>query len=497
LPKILIIEDEENLRFSIRRALVKAGHAVFEASCLHDARVHARQHEFDLVLTDIMLGDENGIEFIREMRHDGYEGVAVVMTAHATLETAVQAMREGADDYLTKPLVMNELTIQVDRWLEQQRVARRLKLYERIEQSKDPTDEIVGNSPAWIQTLTLARRLATIPISIDESGTRPGDSAATGGIGLTGSSLPCILLLGETGVGKGVLARFIHLQAIQSGLDRKGKREVGVPPFVHVNCSALPASLVEAELFGHEKGAFTDASEARAGLFEMADGGTIFLDEISEMTQELQAKLLLVVEHGVFRRVGGSKERTVRARVIAASNQDLDQRAQTGAFRRDLLYRLNAFTLRIPPLRDREGDAVLAADTMLERFSRRYGREGLKLSDASRDAVRRHPWPGNVRELVNAVQRAAMLSEGRSSSPSILGSCRSSASPSRPSHHVGRPANSSSTSSTACTTPTKWRRPSSSRPSNTPRATSPARRNSSAFSAAVSVTASTDTSLTS
>ncbi|MBC7771188.1 MAG: sigma-54-dependent Fis family transcriptional regulator [Pyrinomonadaceae bacterium] len=427
MPKILVIEDEENLRFSIRRTLSKAGHLVFEASCLREARDLTHQHEFDLVLSDIMLGSESGIDFVRELRQDGFEGVASLMTGHGTFESAVQALRDGADDYLTKPLVMSELIIQSERWLAQRRLVRRLKLYERLELTRESTDELVGQSEAWKKTLSLAERLATIPIQADppmaaaSSQVSPGRLVPTNGLGLAGTSLPCILLLGETGVGKGVLARYIHMQA--SALDAPGlaPRDTSAPPFVHVNCSALPASLVEAELFGHEKGAFTDAAEPRAGLFEMADGGTIFLDEISEMPHELQAKLLLVVEHGVFRRVGGSKERSVRARVIAASNQDLDRRAETGGFRRDLLYRLNAFTVRIPPLREREHDAVLIAKAMLDRLARRYGRAGLKLGDTALQAIRAHTWPGNVRELVNAVQRAAMLCDKQVIEPVDLG----------------------------------------------------------------------------
>ncbi len=374
------------------------------------------------MLSDISLGDENGIHFIRELRHDGFDGVAVLMTGNATIETAIQALRDGADDYLIKPLRMDDLSIQVQHWIEHRRLARRVRLYERIELARNPADEIVGESTPWKHALGLAARLAGIPIdsppSNSDSLARPIFSATAG---LGGSSLPCILLVGETGVGKGVLARYIHLEAARLAQRAAPTPNQTLPPFVHVNSSALPASLIEAELFGHEKGAFTDAADARVGLFEMADGGTIFLDEISEMPLDLQAKLLLVVEQGIFRRVGGSKERSVRARVIAASNQDLDSRADSGSFRRDLLYRLNAFTIRIPPLRERGNDAVIVAAAMLERFVRRYAREPLRLTDAAERAIRAHPWPGNVRELANAVQRAAMLGDSPDISPADLG----------------------------------------------------------------------------
>jgi DNA-binding NtrC family response regulator len=221
-------------------------------------------------------------------------------------------------------------------------------------------------------------------------------------------------------VGKGVLARYIHQRACEHAR-KQGAKEAADAPFVHVNCSALPATLVEGELFGHEKGAFTDASEARPGLFEMADGGTIFLDEVSETPLEFQAKLLTVLEHGVYRRVGGTKERRVRVRVIAASNQNLEERVKAGAFRRDLLYRLNAFTVRIAPLRERGRDAVLIAEVMLERLGRRYGRPNQALSETARGAIMSHDWPGNVRELVNAAQRAVMLSDDSEIEPEDLG----------------------------------------------------------------------------
>ena len=407
MAKILIIEDEENLRFTIKRTLNRGGHETGEAATLASARKLLQAAEYDMVLTDISLGAENGLDLVRDLRAEAYDGVIVVMTAFSTVETAVNAMRLGADDYLQKPISMEELSLQVEKWLEHRRLAKRVRLYERLEQSRDRDHEALGDSPAWKSVLGLATRLSAIPLS--------GDGAD----GTGNAPLPCILLTGETGAGKGVLARHIHSQAEAHAARQTGKSASA--PFVHVNCSALPANLVEGELFGHEKGAFTDAREARAGLFEMADGGTIFLDEISEMPLDLQAKLLLVVESGRFRRVGGTKERTVRVRVIAASNQKLEERVAAGAFRRDLLYRLNAFTVRIPPLRERGGDAVLIAQTMIDRLAKRYGRSGLSLSPASTRAISAHDWPGNVRELVNAVQRAVMLCESDRIEPEDLG----------------------------------------------------------------------------
>lgn len=409
MANLLVIEDEENLRFTIQRALTKSGYQVTDVATLKAAREAMANTDYDVVLTDVMLGPhDNGLEFVKELREPGtgFDGAVVVMTAFSSVENAVAAMRLGADDYIQKPLSLEELSIQMARWVELRQLKNRVKLYERLEKSREQETEIVGDSAAWRSTLSIADRLARIPLPVQ---TVSGETDGGGG------ALPCILITGETGAGKGVLARYIHAKACSAD----GKTQDA--PFVHVNCSALPATLVESELFGHEKGAFTDAREARPGLFEMADGGTIFLDEVSETPLEFQAKLLTVVEHGVYRRVGGSKERRVRVRVIAASNQSLEDRARAGTFRRDLLYRLNAFTVRLPALRDRGRDAVMIAEAMLERLGRRYGRPDKKLSNPSLDAILAHDWPGNVRELVNAVQRAVMLSDGAMIQPDDLG----------------------------------------------------------------------------
>lgn len=352
------------------------------------------------------LGSENGIDLVRRLREDGFEGVVVVMTAYGTIESAVSAMKLGADDYLQKPLSLEELVLLIDRLLEHKRVRRRLSLYQRLESNRAEAHGVVGESAAWKETLRLAERLAGAPMAARAKGV---GSAA-------GGALPTILILGETGTGKGLLARYLH----QCGVKAAGAKGED-SPFVHVNCSALPPSLVESELFGHEKGAFTDAKASRAGLFEMAEGGTIFLDEIGDMPLDLQAKILTVVEEGVYRRVGGSRDKTVSARVITATNQPLEERVDQGKFRRDLLYRLNALTIRIPALRDRGEDAVLLAEAMLARYGREYGRPGLLLTHEAKQAIRLHPWPGNVRELINMAQRVAMLCDRAEVDASELG----------------------------------------------------------------------------
>jgi len=383
---ILVIEDEENLRFSIRRSLEKAGHEVSEAATVDEAWALTRSTEFDLLLADVNLAGGDGIDLLRRLRADGYGGVAVVITAYGTVENAVTAMKVGADDYLQKPLSLEELALLVDRHLEQRRVRQRLRLYQRLDAVSGADEGLLGESQPWLDAIGLADRLAGLPITRDEQAA--GEPA-----------LPTILIVGETGTGKGVVARSIH--------DRARGNDGGSAPFVHVNCSSLSSEAIEAELFGCEP--IAGGAGGREGLLEMTDGATIFLDEIGDMSLTLQARILEVVEEGLFRRAGRSSEHRVRARIIAASNQDLSAGVDAGVFRRDLLYRLNALTIHLPPLRDRGDDAVLIARTVLGRLCRRHGKAGMSLSDDAIAAIREHTWPGNVRELLNVVQRVAML----------------------------------------------------------------------------------------
>jgi len=405
VSRILVIDDDENVRFWMELTLSDAGHTVEARGSAKEARAALAERDYEAVFCDINLGDEDGIELVRWMRENGYQGPIVIITAHGSIESAIAAMRAGADDYIQKPLRVDEVTIQVGRLLERGRRHRRLRLYERLDEAQTRGSDVLGESPAWTAALGLAERLARLPLATESSG--EGDP---------GGALRTILLLGETGTGKGALARHIH------GCVRRGAKEPdAVPPLVTVNCTALPPTLVEAELFGHERGAFTDAREPREGLFEMANGGTIFLDEIGDMPLELQAKILTVIEDGEFRRVGGNRTKTIRARLVAATNRDLEARVRDGSFRSDLFYRLNAFTIVTPPLRERGTDAVLIAEAALGRFAEEFGRPAMRLGEAARRSILRHAWPGNVRELVNAVQRAAVLAEAEEIEPEDLG----------------------------------------------------------------------------
>lgn len=392
MPHILIVEDEKPLRSSLIGGLQLDGHTVAGTESVKEARelMKAGARDFDAVVTDVNLPGESGLEFVKRLREEGYGGALLVMTAFGNnkVESAVEAMRCGADDYMQKPVGLDDLNLRIMRALDVRKAKSRLKLYDRMESARTGESPVIGESPAWQRALTTARRFSSMPIA------RAGETG----------ELPCVLLLGETGVGKGVMAQYVHRADPSFNAAQPA-------PFVHVNCAALPSGLIESELFGHEKGAFTDAKAARIGLFELAEGGTIFLDEIGELPLDMQAKLLLVVERGVFRRIGGEKERSARARVVAATNLDLEQRVKEGRFRSDLLFRLNALTVRIPPLRERGQDAVLIARSILERMSKQQGKGSLRFDAAAEAAIAGNPWPGNVRELINAVKRATILCE--------------------------------------------------------------------------------------
>lgn len=390
MHNILLIEDDETLRFTVQRALTNTGVKVHACESVIGAIAALDATVFDLILTDVQLGDESGIDLVEQARSSGFIGGIIVMTAYANVDDAVRAMKLGADDYLAKPVRIDELTLLIDRVVKSREQSRHLRLYKRMDKVKRDYERPIGDSNSWKSAIALAERLAQIPVinRSEHFGTE------------TGGALPIVLIAGPTGAGKGVIARHIHASSLEP--ER---------PFVHVNCTALPSTLIEGELFGHEKGAFTDANEAREGLFEMADGGTIFLDEIGDLPLALQAKLLSVLEYGKFRRVGATKERTVRLRVLAATNRDLKRMVRDGAFREDLLFRINAFMITIPALTERGSDARLIADSMLTRLRREYGLPAATLDPQAYRAIGEYSWPGNVRELFNCVQRAAMLAE--------------------------------------------------------------------------------------
>jgi DNA-binding NtrC family response regulator len=390
MAKILIVEDEAILAKSIARSLSRAGHDCESAATGESGLESAREQRPDLVLLDMRLGRVDGLGILKEL-HDLDPGIAViVITAYGSVETAVLAMKLGACDFIRKPLDLEGLKLVVERTLEARQLRQRLSYYERKELGTAGL-EIVGQSRPMRETIDLVERIARIePV---------GDR-----------DLPTVLLVGETGTGKDLFARALHSQSRVAG-----------GPFVEIDCTSLPGDLVESELFGHERGAFTDASVTKPGLIEVAEGGTLFLNEVGELTLAVQAKLLNVLEHKRVRRLGSLRERQVSARIIAATNRSLETLIREARFRQDLYYRLKVLTIRIPPLREREDDVRFLAEHFLEKFSRRYSRPPRRLSREALRAMTRYPWPGNVRELAHLIERAVLQSDGDEITPVHLG----------------------------------------------------------------------------
>jgi DNA-binding NtrC family response regulator len=388
IPSVLIIEDEKILAEAMRDYLGGHGYEPTAVGSAEDGLRALRESEVDLVVLDYRLPGMDGLTALPEIRQAA-PGVEVVMlTAFGSVKTAVEAMRVGAFDYLTKPVDLEELVVVLGKAWNHARMRRELRYLQDSTRARAPRERIVGTSEATRQLRAHVERLA----SLDQG----GDGA------------PPVLITGETGTGKGLVARLIH------DLGPRAER-----PFVEVNCGAIPATLLEAEMFGYERGAFTDARAAKPGLFEAADGGTLFLDEIGAMPLELQVKLLKVIEDKSVRRVGGLRPRVVDVRIVAATNTDLEQAIRDGAFRADLLYRLKVLTVVLPPLRERPEDVVPLAHHFLTEVSRRY-RRPRRLSAAAESRLPQYAWPGNVRELANVIERAVLMHEGDEIGPADL-----------------------------------------------------------------------------
>jgi two-component system, response regulator FlrC len=357
--KILIVEDDAGLREALVDTLLLGGYKVIEADSAEQALLKLQDQVVDLVVSDIQMGDMNGLSLLRNIKHRYPQLPTLLMTAYATINDAVQAMRDGATDYLSKPFAPEVLLNLVGRYAPAQKV-----------ESRQP---VVGD-PSSIQLLELAQKVARSDASV--------------------------MVLGPSGSGKEVLARYIHDQSLRAS-----------GPFVAINCAAIPENMLEATLFGYDKGAFTGAIQACPGKFEQAQGGTILLDEISEMDLSLQAKLLRVLQEKEVERLGSRKTIALDVRVIATSNRNLKKTVETGDFREDLYYRLNVFPLTWQPLDKRGGDIIPLAEHLIERHCQKRGNKIPKLSAAARSKLLQHAWPGNVRELENVIQRALILAD--------------------------------------------------------------------------------------
>ena len=370
---ILLVDDEEAQRTVLAGFLRKRGFTVTAAAHVDEALMAASAHTVDLVLTDLRMPGKTGIDLLDALHGMNPETPVIVMTAFGTVASAVDAMKRGAADYLTKPIDLDELDVLVARTLERRALeSENLELRRQLE-SRDGLQGLETANARMAQAINTAARAAA--------------SRAT------------ILIRGESGTGKELLARAIHLASPRSRA-----------PFVAVSLAALPDTLVESELFGHERGAFTGAGRARRGRFELADGGTLLLDEIGDLPRGVQVKLLRVLQEQSFERLGGSRTLRVDVRVIAATNRDLEALARSGEFRDDLYYRLNVVTIELPPLRDRREDIPLLVDRFLQRFANETPEGAKQVSREAMDLLLRYPYPGNIRELENLVHRAVVLS---------------------------------------------------------------------------------------
>jgi len=372
MDAILLVEDKPELREMLATALVRMGYEVAPAGDLAAALRELKSRRFALVLTDLKLPAGSGMDVLRASLEAEAETPVIVMTAFGTVPQAVEAMKQGAYDFIQKPIDLDHLEHLVRRAIERQQLLRENILLREEHARRFGFPRILGESEAMKAAARELQRIA------------PSDST--------------VLLLGESGTGKELFARALHQLSPRAGR-----------PFVALNCAAIPETLLENELFGHEKGAFTGADSRRAGKFELAQGGTIFLDEVGELPEPVQAKLLRVLEEKVVERLGGSGPLKVDVRIVAATNRELESAPD---FRRDLYFRLAVFPLRIPPLRERAGDIPLLAEAFLERFRRELRKPRLEFAADAVAAMRAYHWPGNVRELQNVVERAAILHDG-------------------------------------------------------------------------------------
>jgi len=372
--RILVVDDELEMRQTCQKILARNGYVVAIASDGKAALETLQKEPFDLMVADLRMPEMDGMALLREAKKIRPELGVILITAYGTIDTAVQAVKEGAFDYLPKPFSMAQLEVAVERGLSYRRLLEENRELQRRLCAAMQFGEIVAASPQMTAVLDLVRKVA------------PTDAN--------------VLLRGETGTGKELIARAIH-----SGSSRNNA------PFVPIDCASLPENLLESEMFGYEKGAFTGAVASKRGLLETAAGGTLFLDEIGDLSPTLQAKLLRVLQERQFRRVGGTDLLDVDIRVIAATNRNLEEMVRKGAFREDLLYRLNVVTIELPPLRERPEDIAPLANQFLGQFCKTSGKAVLGISSAAMLILQKYRWPGNVRELKNAIHRAVSLTD--------------------------------------------------------------------------------------
>jgi DNA-binding NtrC family response regulator len=372
--RMLIVEDEETLRESLKRLFTKEGFETDTTESAEEGLSLAGLNSYDVIISDIILPGMDGIQMLTKMREHLPDQVFIVITAYASLETALKALKAGAYDYIMKPIIHEEIKQIVRNAVRQKELqTENLLLKKQIEREYDFSN-IIGESAQIQKLLQQVKKIADAKSNV--------------------------LLLGETGTGKELIARAIHYNSTRAE-----------KPFIPINCSAIPDALLESELFGHLKGAFTGAVTSKKGLFEVANGGTVFLDEIGELGIGLQSKLLRVLENQEIRPVGGTQSVKVEVRFISATNKDLESLVKEGRFREDLFYRINVVTVKIPPLRDRSGDIEPLARHFISRYCRELGKPGQEIDRLALEYLKKYNWPGNIRELQNIIERALIISE--------------------------------------------------------------------------------------
>jgi DNA-binding NtrC family response regulator len=382
-PYVLIVDDEEDSRIALQTVLGTWGYATDVASEGREALQKALSMRPSLVITDLVMPDMHGLSLLDALRQDLPRVPVIILTGQASVETAVGAMRQGAYDYLTKPVDLDRLRLLIEKALDRARTLDEITILRRRVKQVWGLGRLIGRSAPMQEIHRLIEQAAATPAPV--------------------------LIHGETGTGKELVARTLHEMSARAN-----------GPFVAVNCAAMPETLLESEIFGHERGAFTDARDRREGCFELAHGGTLLLDEVAEMQPATQAKFLRVLEEGSFRRLGGKAEIKVDVRVVAATNKNPTTAMRDGSFRDDLYYRLNVFSIPVPPLRQRIEDIPLIVGELIEEFNRNYGRHVSGVDDATLRILMSHGWPGNVRELRNMVERAFIACEGDVITPKVL-----------------------------------------------------------------------------
>ena len=371
--RILVVDDEHLIRWSLEQSLKKQGYEVTTAGTGEDALRLVQEDAPELMLLDIQLPGMDGLEVLEKVKELDSEIIVVMVTALGVLETAVKAMRLGAHDYINKPFNLDELSIIVKKALETRQLRKEVAHLRSAQESKFGIDNIIGDSRHMKQVLDMVRKVAK-------------------------SDASTVLIQGESGTGKELIARAIHMESARSD-----------KPFMAINCAAVPETLLESELMGHEKGSFTDAKSQKRGMFEVSDGGTLFLDEIGDMEMGMQAKLLRVLEERTFRRVGGTKEIPVDVRIVSATNQELLKKIEDKTFRNDLYYRLQVIPIYLPALRERPEDIMPLVEFFIRHYNKEFGKTVTGVSKMARKFLEEYEWPGNVRELRNIIERAIIL----------------------------------------------------------------------------------------